>query len=173
MKRQSFKLFLVIHLLTCIVAQAQSIKDLEFLIGKWEHVETIFPGTDREYQEKGQRECSYVLEGTYIQCISKSENPKGKRTSWFLINYQKDKNYFKVSAYFSDYDFDWNYKWYLDKDAMRVNVISETKPNSRQFFRSFITFKSHEMLWEGYRSRFNEEKEWVLEFRETSKKVER
>ena len=152
---------------------AQGIKDLDFLIGVWEHEETIFPGTGRQYTEEGRRECEYVLNDTYIKCESKSTNQKGSRSYWFLINYEEDRDYFKVISFYSDYDFYWKYNWYLDKEQRMIRAISETKPTARQFFRSTIKYSEDQFVWEGFRSRFKEDMEWVMEFREISKKVEK
>ncbi len=156
----------------CSTLQGQSIKDLDVLIGKWDHEETVFPGTEREYTEKGSRECSYVLEDTYIKCESRSNSPRGARTYWFLINYQRDKDHFKVTTYNSDFDSSWHYTWYLDKEQQKIHAISDTRPDAKQFFRSVLALSKDQLVWEGYRSRFREEMNWVLEFREISKRIE-
>jgi len=60
-------LITVCTLIVSTTIDAQSIKDLDFLVGSWKVSEVVFPGSDREYIETGARVCGYYLGESYIK----------------------------------------------------------------------------------------------------------
>ncbi|MBX2874629.1 MAG: hypothetical protein KTR30_21080 [Saprospiraceae bacterium] len=96
---------------------AQSIKDLNFLIGDWKVNETILPGTDKSYTENGTRSCAYYLEDSFIRCESSTLSSKtGKHRSYtYLINYDKKEDCFWVTALSNDFPKHDKQQWFLDK----------------------------------------------------------
>ena len=84
-------------------ADAQSIKDLGFLIGKWEVSEIVYAGTDKEYIETGSRECAYYMDGSWIKCETMGKRHGRDRSYTFLINYHPEKKYFQFLSLSGDY----------------------------------------------------------------------
>ncbi len=99
---------------------AQSIRDLDFLVGRWEVSEIVFAGTDREYTETGSRECSYYLDGSYIKCETQGIRKGRNRSYTFLINYESEKEYFRLLSLSSDYPDVGMSAWEIDSEAQII-----------------------------------------------------
>lgn len=154
--------------------QAQSIKDLDFLIGTWEVEETLYPGTDKEYKEKGTRSCEYYMLDSFIKCEAETTVSKtGKnRVYVYLINYNKWGEYYQAINFSNDYPAYSHQQWYLDVDKKEIRIVMPENAKKDRFFRSKISFKNPDrMIWEGWQSRFDEEKEWFYVFKDVGERV--
>ena len=162
----------------CIVClslstDAQSIKDLDFLIGSWEIVETIFPGTDREYQEKGTRTCSYVFNGSFIKCESSTTISKNNKTRVYayFINYDKKEDCYWATSFASDFPKHGLHKWFLDRENQQIIAINPKNVIEDRFFRGTISYKNRDQLiWNGWSSKFLDDKEWTQTFNDVATK---
>lgn len=169
MMQMKSKIILAIMCLLTIQYQlsAQSIQDLDFLIGKWELREVVHEGSANEYIEKGTRECKYTLNETYISCESQAIR-KGKSRSYIMnINYNKKTKRFFMTDQFSDYDFRGSSEIILDSTAMELHLISALDMNDGEFFRSRISFGDrNKLIWKGWSSPFLGDREWKLLYTE-------
>ncbi|MCE7991127.1 MAG: DUF1579 family protein [Roseivirga sp.] len=148
-------------------SEAQSIKDLDFLIGKWQLKEVVHKGEANEYTERGIRECKYILDETYIHCDSKATR-KGKSRSYIMnINYNTKTKRFFMTDQFSDFDFRGNSEIILDSVGQELHLISPLDVDDGEFFRSRISFKDrNKLIWEGWSSPFLGERVWNLLYTE-------
>ena len=66
-----------------VFSQQKSIKDLDFLIGKWEVRED---NTEKNWWEKSKRTGRYILDSTYIELKSAAISSSGKKRTyrWFI-----------------------------------------------------------------------------------------
>ncbi len=170
MKRNLFTLgFTIASMLT----YGQSIKDLDFLIGTWDIVETIYPGTDKEYRELGVRTCSYYLDDSFIKCESTTIDQRNqrKRTYAYHINYDKKNNVFRATNFANDFPLHGQFEWYLDKDSKEIKAITPINVVPDRFFRATIDYSNPDKLvWNGWRSVFKKDKEWVQVFNDVTTK---
>ncbi len=157
---------------TSQVLQSQSIKDLDFLIGKWEVSEVVYPGTDKEYIEKGTRTCEYILQDTYIQCTTNGNRHGKDRSYQWSINFDKKTKHFIYTSTWSDYDFRGTYEIRLNAEKSELKVIPVYEPGEDAFSRSTINFadKDH-LIWTGWNSAFEGEPKWVKLYVEEAKRV--
>lgn len=142
---------------------AQSIKDLDFLIGDWKVNETLFPGTDRSYTEKGTRTCSYYLDNSFIKCESSTVSSKtGKQRSYiYLINYDQKEDCFWVTALSNDFPKHDKQQWFLDRANEQILAIIPESVFNNRFFRATISYKDpNRLVWDGWYSKFLAEREW-------------
>lgn len=148
-------------------SQAQSIKDLNFLIGKWQLTEVVHKGEPNEYIERGTREYKYILDSTYLRYESKATR-KGKSRSYIMnINYNSGTKRFFMTDQFSDFDFRGNSEIILDSLKQELHLISPLDVNDGEFFRSRISFKDRDkLIWEGWSSPFLGERVWNLLYTE-------
>ncbi len=154
---------------------SQSIKDLDFLIGTWEIVETIYPGTEREYQEKGTRTCAYYLNGSFIKCESETTVQKNgkKRYYSYVINYDKREDCFWATNFAHDFPLHGQFKWFLDKENQRIIAITPKNVIEDRFFRATISYRDkNKLVWNGWASVFKNDKEWVHIFNDVTTKLE-
>ncbi len=142
---------------------AQSIKDLDFLIGDWKVKETLFPGTDKSYTEKGTRTCAYYLDDSFIRCESSTVSSKtGKQRSYtYLINYDRKEECFWVTALSNDFPKHDKQQWFLDRANEQILAIIPESVFNNRFFRATISYKDPDRLvWDGWYSKFRAEREW-------------
>lgn len=145
------------------LSSAQSINDLDFLIGDWKVNETLFPGTDKSYTENGSRTCAYYLDNSYIRCESATISSKNgkKRYYTYLINYDKMEDCFWVTALSNDFPKHDKQQWFLDRENEQINVIIPKSVFNNQFFRATISFKDpNHLVWDGWYSKFRGDREW-------------
>lgn len=154
---------------------SQSIKDLGFLIGNWKVVETIYPGTDKEYQEIGTRSCEYYLNGSFIKCESLTVDQRNERERAYayIINYHKKEDVFLVTSLSHDFPLHGQHKWFLDKEKQRLNAISPKNVIEDRFFRATISYADkNRLVWNGWSSKFLNDKEWAQIFNDVTTKTE-
>lgn len=153
---------------------SQSIKDLDFLIGSWKIEETIYPGTEKEYQEKGIRICEYYLKGSFIKCESETVVQKNghKRYYSYVINYDKKENCFRATNFAHDFPLHGQFKWLLDKENKVINAISPKNVIEDRFFRATISYADeNKVIWNGWASVFLKDKEWKHIFTDVATKI--
>ncbi len=157
------KYFVLVLLIWSHHADAQSIKDLDFLIGQWTVNETLFPGTDHSYTENGSRVCTYYLEDSFIRCESSTLSSKtGKKRAYtYLINYDEQQDCFWVTALSNDFPKHDKQQWFLDKENEQILAIIPRSVFNNQFFRATISFKDrNRLVWDGWYSQFRGDREW-------------
>jgi hypothetical protein len=167
--------FIFFLLMLHVATHAQSIKDLDFLIGTWQVKETILPNTKKAYQEVGTRTCSYYLNDSFIKCEAETSELRNgnsrKRKYVYLINYDKDGNCFWATSLASDFPLHTKQKWLLDKEKKSVNTITQDT-NRDRFFRSTFSLETpNKMVWNGWRSKFAGSKEWQHIFHDIAVRV--
>ncbi len=161
--------------LTSLSLNAQSIKDLNFLIGKWKVEETMFPGTERSYLERGIRTCEYFLDNSFIHCETQTTNSKtGKqRTYAYLINYDYDLGCFTAAVIANDFPKIGIDQWHLNKKAKEIRIVSPRAVKPDRFFRGVLSYDDRDQLvWNYWASLFASEKEWKQIFNEVSVRIE-
>lgn len=154
---------------------SQSIKDLDFLIGSWKVVETIYPGTEKEYQEIGTRTCEYYLNGSFIKCESETEVQKNghKRFYSYVINYDKKEGCFRATNFAHDFPLHGQFKWFLDKENQRIIAITPKNVIEDRFFRAVISYEDpNKLVWNGWASVFKKDKDWIQIFNDVTTKIE-
>ena len=161
MKKHTITILFAIITLTCA---SQSIRDLDFLIGKWEVNETIYPGTEKEYTESGVRTCEYYLDDSFIKCeASTVVNHSGKkRTYAYYINYDDKNECFWATNFANDFHLHGLHQWFLDEDNHQIIFITPKNVNGNQFFRGSISYADESnLIWNGWSSRFRSpDKDW-------------
>lgn len=176
MKQQIFKIVVLTGVLTLFgqTALAQSIKDLDFLIGTWKVEETLYPCTEKEYKEKGVRTCEYYLLDTFIKCEAETTVSKTgkKRVYVYLINYNQWEKYYQAINFAHDYPAYSHQQWYLDVEKKEISIVMPENARRDRFFRSKINFKDPDrMIWEGWQSKFSEAKDWFYVFKDVGVRV--
>lgn len=147
-----------------IMSSAQSITDLDFLIGNWWVNETLFPGTDRSYTENGSRVCEYYLDSSFIRCESStiSSRTGKKRFYTYFINYDKNEDCFWVTALSNDFPKHDKQQWFLDSENEQIIVVIPKSVFNNQFFRATISFRDrNQLVWDGWYSKFRGERDWT------------
>ncbi|MEX0313550.1 MAG: hypothetical protein AB3N18_05195 [Allomuricauda sp.] len=153
---------------------AQSIKDLDFLIGSWNIVETILPGTDRAYQEIGTRNCEYYLNGQFIRCESETTIQKTGRKRYYsyVINYDEKEGCFRATNFAHDFPLHGQFKWFLDKENERIIAITPKNVIEDRFFRATISYADRDKLvWNGWASVFEKDKDWIQIFNDVTTRI--
>ena len=171
MKKSILPLLLMI---TSAPLFSQSINDLDFLIGTWKIEETIYPGTEREYQEIGTRTCEYYLNGSFIKCESSTVVQKNgkKRHYAYVINYDKRENCFRATNMANDFPLQGQFKWFLDEKNQRIIAITPKNVIEDRFFRGTISYKHRDSLvWKGWASVFKKDKDWEHVFTDITTKI--
>lgn len=133
-----------------ISSSAQSIKDLDFLIGVWE---TREDNTETGWWETATREIRYTLKDNYIELKANSIDSNGREReySWY-INYNKQTKQFEMVSMFSN--------WYktqfdiLDWNSEKRKLTIRNKPDSESGFHERfgeIIFSKdfNEYTWKG------------------------
>ena len=160
-------------MMVSFLLRSQSITDLDFLIGEWDIVETIYPGSDKEYQEMGTRTCSYYLDNRFIKCESSttvSKNGKSRKYAYY-INHDKKENCFRATNFAHDFPLHGQFVWYLDSANARIIAITPKNVVPDRFFRGTISFKDkNRLVWEGWSSKFQGDKEWEQIFEDVATK---
>nr|WP_299382562.1 hypothetical protein [Allomuricauda sp.] len=154
---------------------SQSINDLDFLIGSWKIVETIYPGTERAYQEIGTRNCEYYLNGKFIKCDSETTVQVNGRKRYYsyIINYDSKENCFRATNFAHDFPLHGQFKWFLDKEDKRIIAITPKNVIEDRFFRATISYAdSNKLVWNGWASVFEGDKDWVQIFNDVATKIE-
>ncbi len=154
-------------------APAQSIRDLDFMIGSWDITETIFPGTDREYQEKGVRTCSYYLGDQFIKCESETTISKSGRKRYYayFFNYDEKENCYWATNLAHDFPLHGQQKWYLNKEQKLLQAISPKNVIGDRFFRATVSYaEPNQITWKGWRSKWDEDKAWQQVFHDVATK---
>ncbi len=152
----------------------QSINDLDFLIGNWEVEETILPGRDNEYQEKGIRTCEYYLDGSFIKCEASTviTHTGKKRTYAYYINYDEKEDCFWATNFANDFPLHGLHQWFLDEENQQLIAITPKNVNGDRFFRGTISYATKgQIIWNGWSSKFRaSDKEWQHIFHDVASK---
>lgn len=166
-------LIIIVGIAAALPLEAQSIKDLDFLIGAWDVAETIYPGTEKEYQEKGTRICSYYLDRRFIKCESETivSTSGKKRTYAYYINYDKKAQCFRATNFAHDFPLHGQFQWYLDVENERIIAITPKNVIEDRFFRATISYADKDRLvWNGWASKWLDDKEWKQIFNDVATK---
>lgn len=163
----------ILLFLSSLLLNAQSITDLDFLIGTWEITETILPNSEKQYQERGTRICEYYLNGAFIKCESKTSTSHGKEREYvYLINYDQNENCFWATALASDFSLHGLHQWFLDPENNLIRAITPKNVNGDRFFRGTISYGNNNLLiWDGWASKFDKDKDWIQIFRDVARKI--
>ena len=154
---------------------AQDITDLDFLIGEWEVKETLYPGTDRSWTENGTRTCSYYLKGKFIKCESLTTDSRNQRERAYayIFNYNEKDGFFEVTSLAHDFPLHGQHQWYLDKEKKVIQAISPINVVGDRFFRGTIDFNDPKrVVWNGWSSKYEEDKKWSQVFNDVASKKE-
>ncbi len=165
----------LLFIIVSLSSYSQSIKDLDFLIGKWKIVETIYPGTEKEYQEIGTRTCEYYLNGNFIKCESNTVDQRNQRERFYsyVINYDKREDCFRATNFAHDFPLHGQFKWFLDKENERIIAITPKNVIEDRFFRATISYANRdELIWNGWASIFEKDKEWFQIFNDVTTKID-
>ncbi len=162
---------IIYALLIGFSSQAQNIRDLDFLIGSWEITETLYPGTDRTWQENGTRTCEYWLDGQFIKCESVTVDSRNgnQRTYAYLFNYYEKEDCFLVTSFAHDFPLHGQHQWFLDKEEKLIQAISPKNVIGDRFFRATISYADpNRVIWNGWSSKFTEDKAWSQVFNDVT-----
>lgn len=166
-------ILITVLFISCAPLVSQSITDLDFLIGSWKIEETIYPGTSKEYQEKGIRVCEYFLNGSFIKCESTTLVQKnGKERHYaYVINYDKKEDCFRTTNLANDFPLHGQFKWFLDKENQQIIAITPKNVIEDRFFRATISYADKSrLIWKGWSSLFLKDKEWQHIFTDVATK---
>ena len=173
--KKKFKAYrLLLPLALCFTVHsmlAQSINDLDFLIGEWEVHETIYPGTEKEYTESGIRTCSYYLNKKFIKCDARTMVSKNGKERWYayIINYHAEAGYFIATNFAHDFPLHGQHHWYMDKENKQLIAITPENVIRDRFFRGTISFANPNRIeWNGYASVYKESKDWKHIFQDVA-----
>jgi len=144
---------------------AQSIKDLDFLVGTWDTHEVIYEGTPKEYIETGERVCAYYMDSTYIKCETKGLRKGKPRTYAFLFNYDAQKKHFQLLKIFGDYSFYANKSWKIDWEQQ---LILEEDTGGDQYIGNIDFADPNRIIWRGWFPSQKREPKLSLIFTETA-----
>lgn len=150
---------------------AQSIRDLDFLIGKWDITETILPGKADEYRETGVRKCEYYLADAFIKCEAETVvSSTGKTRKYaYLINFDSRNGWFSATGIASDFPLHSNHRWFLDDEKTKVTFVTPRNVNDNQFFRGTIEYDGKNRIdWQGWSSRYESDKDWQRIFHDVA-----
>jgi len=156
-------------------ASAQNIKDLDFLIGTWEVEETIYPGTDKEYKEKGIRTCSYFLNDAFIKCeaITIVSTSGKERHYGYYITWNHMDGFFQAVSLAHDFPRPGIHQWYLDKEKKIITFVTPKNVLGDRFIRGTISYENpKQLIWQGWWSKYNEDKDWEQIFRDVATRRE-
>ncbi|MEQ8715880.1 MAG: hypothetical protein RIC80_22900 [Cyclobacteriaceae bacterium] len=162
---------MTLALVASFTLNAQDINDLDFLIGSWEVTETLYPGTDRTWQENGTRTCEYWLDGQFIKCESVTVDSRNgnQRTYAYFFNYHEKEDCFLVTSFAHDFPLHGQHKWFLNKEEKVIQAISPKNVIGDQFFRATISYADpNRIIWNGWRSKFTEDKAWFQVFNDVT-----
>lgn len=165
------KLLTIILCASSAVTFSQSIKDLDFLIGEWDVKETLYPGTDKEWTENGKRVCGYYLKDQFIKCESLTVDSRNQRERAYayIFNYDEEEKCFQVTSLAHDFPRHGQQKWFLNMENKIIQAISPINVVPDKFFRATIDFTDpNKVVWNGYRSKFIEDKEWKQIFNDVA-----
>lgn len=144
---------------------AQSIKELDFLLGTWDLHEVIFAGTDREYVETGVRECSYYLGNSYIKCESNAIRKGKERSYTFLFNYDEPESRFRLLKLSSDYSFLGIKSWKIDSD---LQTVLEEDLTGELFISNISIADKNKLIWRGWEPKNGKDPQLELIFTEVA-----
>ena len=162
---------LLLPVFAATIASAQSVRDLDFLIGEWDVTETILPGSENEYRETGVRSCAYYLDDSFIKCEAQTvvSTSGKKRTYAYLVNYDSRNGWFSATGIANDFPLHSNHRWFLDEDRKKITFVTPRNVNDDQFFRGTIEYDGKDtIVWQGWSSRFEGDKEWRWIFRDVA-----
>lgn len=155
------------HISTCFVlvlllapvraahAEDLMVRLVDEFTGTWSTQETIFPGTDREYVERGTRVCSSILDGAYIQCTSQSTAKEKLREYLFYINVNHDSDEVEIVGIYGDWNRKNIYSGVFDEaeNRLRLRARSHLAGELIDGPINWITFHSSSRgwIWEVFR----------------------
>ena len=163
--------FLVLTSLTLIfhIAESQSIRDLDFLIGDWKLKELVHDQPGNSEPDYGERNCRYDLGNTYIRCESKVIAGDDEITFTFFFNYSETRKVFKRYGFFSHRSGIAEDVGFINGDSL--HLISEPQ-GRRNFHRTTMLFADRDhIVWQGWTSDYRSGKEWKLAFTEEATRV--
>lgn len=146
-----FLLATALCILTTLSAQEKSIKDLEFLIGKWQVRED---NTEEGWWEETLRTGRYVMDSTYIELESEAVSSTGvERTYRWYIHYNFKAQQFEMTSMFSNWHkvlndvLDWDPK--NRKLTLRNGVDASSKEYHERFGEIVFDEDFNGYLWKG------------------------
>ena len=151
----------------------QSIKDLDFLIGKWEVRED---NEEKTWWEKSVRTAKYALMDNYIELESRTidSNRRERITLWF-INYNKKKEQFEMASMFSNWyktQFD-ILTWDKENRVLTIRNDPDCENGFPERFGEIIfseDFQSYE--WRGENKYGDKAKPSIWKYTEIGKRIE-
>lgn len=157
-----------------IFSQDASVKDLDFLIGRWEVREDNF---EKNWWEKTTRIGKYVMDSTYIELESKAVSSDGKeRTYRWYIHYNSRAKRFEMLSMFGNWhkvQFDiisWN------PTARVLTIRSGGDPGLEEYHQRFgeISFddKFSQYEWNGENKYGDPKNPGIWKYVEKGKRVD-
>ncbi len=164
--RQSLYI-LALMLIATTSLPAQSLRDIEILIGKWTVEERHASG----WWEKGERTCEWIMDSTYIQCETKARSSQGKeRTYRFLINYNGQTGRFEMTGIYSNWPLKQHDAIRLDGTGMRWTLEEIAAVGETTERRATIIFTDRDNYsWTG--RNLNRAKNTTTEYTEIGKRI--
>lgn len=142
-------LFVIVCMFNSLVTiNAQSINDLDFLIGKWEVRED---NKEKDWWEKSTRIGQFVLDSMYIELKSNALSSSGKkRTYRWYIHFNSKTQEFEMISLFSNWHsvlfdiLDWN------KESRKLTIRNKIDLNTSDYHERFgeIIFSEDFNLYE-------------------------
>ena len=159
-----------------VAGSGQSIQHLDFLIGTWEVEETILPGRENAYQEKGTRTCTYYLDSSFIKCEASTvvKHTGKKRTYAYYINYDEKEDCYWATNFANDFPLHGLHQWFMDEAKKQLIAITPKNVNGDRFFRGTISFADKDqIIWDGWSSKFRaSDKAWQHIFHDVATRKE-
>ncbi len=80
LKRTVLLFVIILGVSPALAQDAPSLDRLDWMIGTWRFEDRAMPAAGFDYAEAGERICTRVLDGRYIQCISTGHTEQSQRT---------------------------------------------------------------------------------------------
>ncbi len=155
-------------------SEAPGIRDLAWLIGRWEFVDRAVSSGD-PYQESGVRECNWALDEQYIRCESRATVRGKVRTYVFYLNWNNLDNRFEMVALFGNYGRKTFYTITLSEQGRRLELLSERTIRNGVSSQSWATIRydgQDKMSWETRINRGNQPPDaWPLLYRDEAQRL--
>ncbi|GAB4243967.1 MAG: hypothetical protein Tsb0034_21990 [Ekhidna sp.] len=174
MKKAILTVALTLSISLCFSPDNQtSIRDLDFLLGKWEVRED---NEDKSWWEESTRQVSYTLDSTYIRIEASAISSSGKeRTYLWLIHFNPKDQQFEMISMFSNWhkiQFD-ILKW--DKKKRTLTITSGGDPGSEEYHERYgvITFQAdyNSYVWKGQNKYGDPENPGIWVYTETGARL--
>jgi hypothetical protein len=152
------------------IAQQESVKDLDFLIGTWQTEEHNKAG---DWWEKSTRTGIFILDEQYIQLESVAVSSTGKkRTYRFLIHYDSQSKQFEMISIYGNYPKSRTEIMEWDKNNRKLTLKSKPSEDEYSDRAGVIQFNDDftEYIWTGSNKSGDPQKPRIFEYEEVGKK---